>query len=222
MIRRAPSLRLGCAALVLACNAPAAGEPAVARPPDPSPSAPPCDPAPDGALAVLSDETCPWVLVADGAGALTLRSLAPDAQALPVAAPEDCRPCRYSGAITAAGALLVATRPSPAGELADAAWLGATSAGAAAVAFAPLWHGQPDLGDRTPQGPAFALAPRLCGRTLVLWPTARLPGVRGEEPPAALVRLAGAYAVRDGELARADAPVPADISTCATPALELP
>lgn len=229
MTRRAPpprlacaALALACAALALACNAPAAGEPTVARPPDPAPSAPACADAPDGALALLSGGTCPWVLVVDGAGALALRSLGPDARTLTAAPPEGCEPCRFDGVVTAAGPLLVATRPSPASEVAEAAWLGATAEGASLVGFAPLWYGQPDLGDRTVQGPTYALAPRLCGRTLVLWPTARLPGASGEEPPDALVRAAGAYALRDGELAREGGPVPGDISACAAPPLELP
>jgi hypothetical protein len=206
---------------LLACNPPAAGEPVQARPPDPSPAAVRCDEPPAGALALLSDPTCPWALVAEG-GALALRSLAPGGRALAVAPPDGCKPCRFEGVLTAAGPLLLATRPAADSELADAAWIGATSDGAAVLAFAPLWYGQADLGDRTAQGPTYALAPRVCDRSLVLSPAPRLPGARGEEPPAALARAAGVYAIRGGELVLQDVPVPSDISTCDSVPLELP
>lgn len=215
MLRRLAALAL------LACNPPAAGEPVQARPPDPSPVATRCDEPPAAALALLSDPTCPWALVADG-GALALRSLAPGGRALAVAPPDGCEPCRFEGVLTAAGPLLLATRPSAASELADAAWIGATSDGATTLAFAPLWYGQADLGDRTAQGPTYALAPRVCDRRLVLWPAPRLPGARDEEPPAALARAAGVYAIRGGELVLQDAPVPSDMSTCDSVPLELP
>lgn len=213
--------RLAPLALLAACNPPAAGEPARARPPDPSPAVVRCDEPPAGALALLSDPTCPWALVAEG-DALTLRSLARGGRALAVAAPDGCRPCRFEGVVTTAGPLLLATRPSADSELADAAWIGATSDGAAVLAFAPLWYGPADLGDRTAQGPTYALAPRVCERSLVLSPAPRLPGARGEEPPAALARAAGVYAIRGGELVLQDVPVPSDISTCDSVPLELP
>lgn len=206
---------------LLACNPPAAGEPVQARPPDPDPAAPRCDEPPAGALALLSDAPCPWVLVTS-AGPLALRSLAPGGRTIAVAPPEDCRPCRFEGVVTAAGPVLLATRPSPFGELADAAWIGATSEAAPVLAFAPLWYGQADLGDRTAQGPTYALAPQVCAHRLVLSPTPRLPGARGEEPPAALVRAAGVYAIEGGALVRQDMPGPTDMSDCAPVPLELP
>lgn len=206
---------------LLACNPPAAGEPVQARPPDPAPAAPRCDEPPAGALALLSDAPCPWVLVGE-AGAIALRSLAPGARAIAVAPPDDCRPCRFEGTVTTAGPVLLATRPSAAGELADMAWIGATSDGAPVLAFAPIWYGQADLGDRTAQGPTYALAPRVCDRGLVLSPMPRLPGSRGEEPPAALARAAGFYAVRDGALVRQDLPVPTDMSGCVRVQLDPP
>lgn len=205
---------------LLACNPPVAGEPVVARPPDPPPSpAPRCDEPPAGALAVLAARACPSVLVEE-AGGLVLRGLGPGAAALAVAPPETCRPCHFAGAITAAGPVLLAIRPSAGSELADAAWIGASGGGE--LVFAPLWHGQPDFGDRTVQGPAWALAPYVCGDALVLRPAPRLPGARAEEPPPALVRAAGVYTVHGGELARRDTPVPTDMSECEPVPLELP
>lgn len=171
-------------AAALACNPPVTGEPGPAPPAEPAPPQPACEEPPAGALALLPaeradpglvDRTCPWVLV--GAGAeLTAHPLgrgdATDLRtALPVIPPPDCRPCRFSGVVTAIGPVILATRPSAGSELADAAWLGAgpagpplrPGAGPAPVVFAPLWFGRPGFGDSTLQGPPWALAPHLCG-----------------------------------------------------------
>lgn len=209
------------AALVsLACCGPPATVERAADPPlDAAPPAPECEAPPAGALALLASGTCPWTLVAEGA-TLVVRPAEPGGRPLRGEAPAECRPCRFSGAVTAAGPVVLATRASAAGELADAAWIGAGDG--ASLAFAPLWLDRPALGDSTVLGPAYALAPHVCGSALVLAPEARLPGARGEDPSAALARARGAYAVRGGELVRLDEPVPEDLSSCARVAIELP
>ncbi|PCC71182.1 hypothetical protein SAMN02745121_04854 [Nannocystis exedens] len=185
--------------------------------------------------ADMPDRTCPWVLY-EKAGELAVRPLGrgeaapPHVRApVPVLPPAGCRPCRWSGVVTPVGPILLAVRPSADSELAAEAWLGAgmppsprVDVEPAPVVFTPLWFGQPGFGDSTLQGPPWALAPRLCGRSLVLLPTPRLPGAGVEEPPPALVRAAGIYAAAGGELLRQDAPVPADMSNCTAVPLELP
>ncbi|MFZ6185857.1 hypothetical protein [Nannocystis pusilla] len=180
-------------------------------------------------------QTCPWVLF-EKDGELAVRPLGrgeaapPHVRApVPVVPPAGCRPCRWSGVVTPAGPILLAVRPSPDSELAAEAWLGAgmppdprIDVEPAPVVFTSLWFGQPGFGDSTLQGPPWALAPRLCGRSLVLLPTPRLPGAGVEEPPPALVRAAGVYAAAGGELLRQDTPVPSDMSICTGVPLELP
>lgn len=185
------SARRAALAAALACNPPATGEPGPAPPVEAAPPPLSCEDPPPGTLALLplgadtelTDRACPWVLVASGDG-LTARSLGrADAAvvraSVPVTPPPDCRPCRFSGLVTAAGPLILAVRPSAGSELADAAWLGAgatapalpplvpgagppTPTEPAPLAFAPLWFGQPVFGDSTIQGPPWALAPYLC------------------------------------------------------------
>lgn len=182
----------------------------------------------------LPDRTCPWVLFETG-DELAVRPLgrgeaAPARRApVPVLPPADCRPCRYTGVLTPLGPLVLAVRPAADSELAAAAWIGAgmppsprVDAEPAPLVFAPLWFGQPGLGDSTQQGPPWALAPHLCGRALVLLPAPRLAGARVEEPPPALVRAAGVYAAAGGELLRQDVPVPSDMSNCTRILIELP
>lgn len=215
------SLARAALAAALACNPPAAGEMAAAPPRVPSPPAPTCDEPPAGTLAYLADETCPSVLVQENAGGLAVRSLNPGARSVPVVTPDECRPCRFSGVVTPAGPLLLAVRVPAFSELADAAWLGATADGEP-LAFTPLWYDRPVLGDSTVIGPAYALAPHVCGKALVLWPAPRLPGARGEEPSPALLAASGVYATRRGELIRLGDPVPSDRSACTAVPLELP
>lgn len=218
---RPRSLRAALAAAAFACGPSAAHEPVPAPPRPPDPPAPACAPVPPGALALLSGETCPWALV-EVAGALELQPLAPGAdRALAVQPPEECAPCRFTGAMTALGPTLLATRPSPASELAEEAWFGA-ALGGSAVVFAPLWFDRPALGDSTVLGPPHALAPWACGGALVLWPAPRLPGARGEEPPAALLRAAGEYEAAEGALRRSDRPVPPDMAGCTRIEVEAP
>ncbi|MCY0989155.1 hypothetical protein OV203_18605 [Nannocystis sp. ILAH1] len=180
-------------------------------------------------------QTCPWVLF-EKDGELAVRPLGrgeaapPHVRApVPVIPPAGCRPCRWSGVATPAGPILLAVRPSADSELAAEAWLGAgmppsprIDVEPAPVVFTSLWFGQHGFGDSTLQGPPWALAPRLCGRSLVLLPTPRLPGAGVEEPPPALVRAAGVYAAAGGELLRQDTPVPSDMSICTAVPLELP
>lgn len=219
--RRLPPRGAGAAlaSVILACGPPATVERVADPPRDSAPPAPSCEAAPDGALAVLSSATCPWMLVPDGSGA-QLRPAEAGARPLRVEAPAECRPCRYAGVVTAAGPVVLATRASATSELAAAAWIGA--ADGSVLAFAPLWLDRPALGDSTFQGPPYALAPHVCGASLVLWPEARLPGARGEEPSPALVRARGAYAVRGGELVRLQDDVPGDMSGCTRVPIELP
>jgi hypothetical protein len=221
---RGAAVHSGRAALVslalLACNPPAAHDAAVAAPRPPAPPAPDCDDPPAAVLTYLSDKTCPSVLYQEAAE-LALRSLTPGARATPALAPEECRPCRYTGVVTPAGPVVLAVRVPPGSELADAAWIGAAQDGEP-LAFAPLWYDRPVLGDSTLQGPAWALAPHVCGKSLVLWPVARLPGADAEEPSPALLAAAGVYASRRGELTRLGDPVPNDRSTCTPVRLELP
>jgi len=214
--------RVALAALVAAC-APPPAERSTAQPtPAPAP-APACAPPPAEALAYLSDATCPWVLV-PGAPALSLRrtDVAAPPPALAVAPPEGCAGrCRYSGAVTSLGPMLLAVRADPNSELADAAYVGA-ALGGRSLRFIPLWHGRPALGDSTVQGPAHALAPWICGDMLVLVPGPRLPGAAGEETPTALREAAGVYELVEDELRRVDRPVPEDMKLCTRVNLELP
>ncbi|MDC0722537.1 hypothetical protein [Nannocystis bainbridge] len=184
----------------------------------------------------MPDRTCPWVLFKTDEGPLAVRPLGrgeaapPHVRApVPVVPPAACRPCRWSGVVTPVGPILLAVRPSADSELAAEAWIGAgmppsprVDVEPAPLVFAPLWFGQPGFGDSTLQGPAWALAPRLCGRELVLLPTPRLPGAGAEEPPPALVRAAGVYAAAGSELLRQDVPIPSDMSNCTAIPLELP
>jgi hypothetical protein len=195
------------------------------------------DPAvgPAAARQDMPDQTCPWVLFKKE-GELAVRPLGRGEAApahvrapVPVVPPPGCDPCRWSGVVTPVGPILLAVRPSADSELAAAAWIGAgmppsprVDVEPAPLVFAPLWFGQSVFGDSTLQGPPWALAPRLCGRSLVLLPTPRLPGAGAEEPPSALVRAAGVYAAAGGELLRQDMPVPADMSDCTAIPLELP
>lgn len=202
-----------------------------------SPAGPPADAAAreSPGRSNMPAQTCPWVLF-EKAGELAVRPLGrgeaapPHVRApVPVVPPAGCRPCRWSGVVTPAGPILLAVRPSADSEMAAEAWLGAgmppsprIDVEPAPVVFTSLWFGQHGFGDSTLQGPPWALAPRLCGRSLVLLPTPRLPGAGVEEPPPALVRAAGVYAAAGGELLRQDTPVPSDMSICTAVPLELP
>ncbi|MDC0673783.1 hypothetical protein [Nannocystis radixulma] len=235
-----------------ASSEPAPVAPVEAAPPEPTceepppgtlawlPELPPPRPElPSGALrappADLPDRTCPWVLF-EKDGELAVRPLGRGEAApahvrapVPVMPPAGCRPCRWAGVVTVLGPILLAVRPSADSELAAEAWIGAgmppsprVDIEPAPLVFAPLWFGQSGLGDSTLQGPPWALAPRLCDRSLVLVPAARLPGAGAEEPPPALVRAAGVYAAAGAELLRQDMPVPSDMSNCTGLPLELP
>jgi hypothetical protein len=205
-------------AALLACNPPATRDVApaapVAVPPEPACAAPPAT-----ALAYLADRTCPWVLVPE-AGALALRELAPaGGRVLAVVPPEDCERCSYTGSLTDAGPVLLAVREGGASAMPEAVFVGA-ALGGPTLRFAPLWFGPSAVGDATRLGPSHALAPWLCGQTLVLAPAARLPGAQAEEPGPAVLAAAGAYAV-EAEALRRRAPLP-DLQACTRVPLELP
>jgi hypothetical protein len=208
---------------VAAACAPTPAEVTTAEPapiPEPGPS---CAPTPAEALAYMTDATCPWVLVPGDMSEMILRRTdAAPSLALEVVPPEDCAGrCRFHGALTSLGPLLLAVRADPNSELADAAFVGA-ALGGRTLRFAPLWFGRPVLGDSTLQGPAHALVPWVCGDTLVLLPGPRLAGAASEEPPTALRAAAGVYELAGDELRRADRPVPEDIEQCIRVPLELP
>ena len=215
-------LAVGASACAPACAPPPAQVITVAPRPTPEPG-PACTPPPVEALAYLADTTCPWVLVPGDMSQLSLRRTdLVAAPALSVAPPEECAGrCRFSGAVTSLGPLLLAVRAGPNSELADAVFIGA-ALGGRTLRFAPLWYGRPVLGDSTPQGPAYALAPWVCDGMLVLRPGSRLPGAASEEPSAALREAAGVYEVVEDELRRADRPVPEDTKQCTRVPLELP
>lgn len=221
--RLASSARVGLAAAALAaCNPPAREGAPVTPPPAVAPP-PSCSPPPVDAVAYLSDAPCPWVLVPGDSSEMALHAtdmVAP--RALVVALPEDCDGrCRFSGATTTLGPVLLAVRSAPTSELPDAAFLGA-ALGGGTVRFAPLWFGRPVLGDSTTQGPSHALAPWVCGDALVLAVAGRLAEAASEEPAEALRRAAGVYELAEGELRRAPRPAPADLSRCTRIPIDLP
>ncbi len=182
---------------------------------------PTCAPPPAAALALVADAPCPWILVGEGA-ALALRAtdmVAP--RVLAVTVPEACGGgCSFTGASTALGPVLLATRQSPASELADAVFLGA-ALGGGTVRFTPLWYGATARGDSTDLGPSYALVPWVCDGALVLAVGGRLPGARAEEPALVLQQAAGVYVMADDELRRGEQTMPA-LTGCTRVPLELP
>jgi hypothetical protein len=220
-VRTAAIIAGGLGAALLACSPPsttqAEGKPsprAVAPDADPAP----CRPSPGtGAWARFSGGPCDWELRQDGEAAageparpeasptLVLASLALDAP--PPArgpVPEPCltRTCVYHGTLTTAGPVLVAVVPSPSSEMPSDVLLVVPHG--EALGWTSLWEGagEPVESDFTLVGPAHALAPFVCGRTLALLAVERLDMV-GLEPPATLRaregRLDAAALVRGGE-----------------------
>lgn len=213
---------LALAAVVAGCN------PSVVREPAPGVEAPvvevapACAPPPAAALALLADAPCPWILVSGDASTMALRAtdmVAP--RALVVVLPPECGGrCEFTGTSTPLGPILLATRPDPASEVADAAFLGA-ALGGGTVRFTPLFFGRSARTDSTEMGPSHMLAPWVCGDALVLAATGRLPAADAEEPAAALLRAAGVYVIADDELRRTDTPPP-PLTGCVRVPLELP
>ncbi|HEY0136051.1 MAG TPA: hypothetical protein VGB85_18320 [Nannocystis sp.] len=184
--------------------------------------APTCAPPPAAALALIADAPCPWILVSGDRSEMALRAtdmVAP--RALVVVPPEACGDrCSFTGASTALGPVVLATRHDPASELADAAFIGA-ALGGGTLRFTPLWYGASAHGDSTDLGPSYALVPWVCEEALVLAIGGRLPGARAEEPARALAAAAGVYAIADDELRRTDQAMPA-LTGCTRVPLELP
>lgn len=195
---------LFCSALALvACTVqgPVGGERAESPAEAASPEAR-CDEAPAGALLDLDGAPCGWVLVGDEE--LSLRPLSIGAAALRGAPPAACAGdrCRWDGALSPLGPLLVAAVVDVEGEAPGDVWLGA-ALGGERLAFTRLWWGGASRVDRTHAGAVWELAPWRCGERLVLRPRGRLPEAAAlGEPPAGLQAAAGAYAIVDGELRR--------------------
>jgi hypothetical protein len=203
-----------------ACNPPVV-EPASVPPPPVVAAGPVCAPPPAVALALLTDAPCPWILVPDGV-ALALRSTEVGAsRSLVVEPPGSCAGrCEFTGVGSALGPVLLATRGDTAGEVIEAAYVGA-SLGGGVVRFAPLWFGRAARGDSTELGPSHTLAPWVCGEVLVLAVEGRLPASDAEEPADGLVRAAGVYGLGDDELRRTDVSPP-NLEECTRVPLELP
>ena len=217
-------MRLGVAwawAACVACSPPVVREVSGVTEPPSVVLGPVCASPPAAALALVADTPCPWILVGEPSQ-LALRAtdmVAP--RALVVVGPPECeRRCDFTGASTAAGPVLLATRRDPASELADAAFIGA-ALGGGSMRFAPLWYGPPARGDSTDLGPSYQLAPWVCEGALVLAVEGRLPGAQAEEPTAALVRAAGVYAVEEDALRRTEQVMPA-LTGCTRVPLEAP
>ncbi|MCA9690886.1 MAG: hypothetical protein R3A51_06940 [Nannocystaceae bacterium] len=231
VVRRALSGRAGvrrvalCGLLLAACESSSPPrERAVVSPGSPEAAARCAEDhlARDAVLARFDGETCPFVLVRGAApSAVELHSLTEPPTRRAGVAPERCPPerCQWSGVDTPAGPLLLAVAPSPASELPREVWLGAAGE-AEALAFTPLWTGEPATVDDTELGPVFALEPQLCGGALALTVRARLPPAGAEPPPPSITAAAGVYRVVDGELARIG-PTPAG-AACLPIALALP
>ncbi len=203
------------------CNPPVREVESVAPPPVVE-LGPACAPPPAAALALLADAPCPWILVPGDGATMALHAtdmVAP--RALVVTPPEECGArCSFSGATSALGPIVLATRSDPGSGLADAAFVGA-ALGGGTVRFTPLWYGRPARGDSTELGPSYTLVPWVCGEALVLGVAARLPGAGAEEASEGLRRAAGVYVIAEDELRRSEQPIP-DFSTCARVPLELP
>jgi len=134
---------------------------------------------------------CPWLLSSEDAEPWTLQSL----DVSPVVArgepPEPCgeAPCSIAGRATPWGPLLRVERASAQSEMPSGAWLGVIVDGR--LLFIDLWEGEPDdvMGDGTPLGPAFELAPFDCGGRLALLAASRLnAGDQRSAAPALMAR----------------------------------
>lgn len=220
--RRAGALSLAAWLASTGCNPPV--REAVGVPTAPVvPAGPSCAPTPAGALALVNDEPCPWVLVAGEAAAPPmLRSGDPaSGRSLSVAVPDECAGrCEFTGTSSALGPVLLATRSDPAGERVEAAFVG-VALGGDVVHFAPLWFGLAARGDSTVLGPPHTLAPWVCGDALVLAVEGRLPASEAEEPVPGIVRAAGVYALLNDQLQRSDRVAPT-LRGCTRVPLELP
>ena len=156
----------------------------------------PCrDHDPGKTLATLGAARCPWVLQA-GPDGLRLLDLAPEAKGeITGPMPEPCEdlPCDWDGALTRLGPMVVASIRSPASEMPQGAILGA--AGGGRLQLIDLWGaaGESVMGDATPLGPAFTLAPYACGTTLALFAVSRLDAGDVSDPPSTLRLREGHY-----------------------------
>jgi hypothetical protein len=186
------------------------------RPPRPEPS---CAPLPEPVLALLEREGCPVVLRAAEASPasdadpstaplvmLELLAIANEGAAQPFEliargpAPASCgaalQRCEFEGIVDPAlGPLLLVRELGHESEHPVQVWLGIHEA--ARLGFVPSWQGEASVVDHTRVGPPFALAPHACAGELRLLPHARLPEAAGELPPAALMMLAGRWAVAE-------------------------
>jgi hypothetical protein len=156
----------------------------------------PCqDPDPSDALTSFSGLRCPLELVRHTDG-LRLRSLDPRPEAPatgPIPEPCEERPCDWEGVLTPLGPMIVVSVRSPHSEMAEGALLGWVQG--TRLRFVDLWDGAGDsvIGDSTPLGPAFSLAPFACGTDIALFAAPRLDTLEGLEPPDTLSAREGLY-----------------------------
>ncbi len=208
---------LACAGLLLVAGcrgqATGAGQAATSTPGEAVAAEVVCGAVDEGALAVFDGATCPWSLIAGEAG-LRLESAAPGVGSLSVEAPRPCLEapgrCRWEGAKSSLGPVLLAIVDGPESEVPVDLWVGAGLDGER-VLFAELWWGEPSVIDRTEVGPVYTLAPQECAG-LVLRVEARLPEAKYGAPDPALSERAGAYGFDAEGLVRTG-PVP-DAAAC--------
>jgi len=197
-------VRSACAGLLLlasACSSPSTTTV------DGKEAAPPVEPTRDevdegcrpatvqGVWARLEAEPCGWELRDDEAdGPLVLERLGPGtAEAVRGEPPEACRArtCVYHGDVSPLGPLVLAVVPATDSEMPSDVQLGVV--GPEGLAFTSLWEGAgpPVVTDLTSVGPAYALAPFVCGEALALLAVPRLSAGEGTEPPPSLLAREG-------------------------------
>jgi len=170
-------------------------------------------------LAQFAGASCPWVLVRAGEG-VKLASLdiaaPPDASGEPPACLHAS--CRYEGADTPLGPMVIATEPAAESEVPRTVFLGVVVRQTELV-FVDLWAaaGPAVVEDSTALGPAHALAPMKCGDDLGLFARARLPIGETTEPPSELRAREGIL-----ELRTSDTPKPGKHDGCTPLDLPLP
>ncbi len=180
-----------------------------------------CRAVPPGeALAQWPAGKCPLVLLQDREG-LRLESLEEQPPSPSRGLAPECAvaKCRYEGVQTPLGPMVLASEPGAQSEVPRAVHLGFVAAGGR-LAFVDLWAGAGAMvvEDSTELGPAHALVPMQCGRSLGLFAGARLPAGEAVEPPPELRAREGLIAIADG----ATEPKPGTTDGCVALTLPLP
>jgi hypothetical protein len=213
---------LGCACvLVVGCAQPSKSDKDSIDPVEEAARASGCRPAGEvDPVLAFDGRRCEWLLLRDAAG-LALRSLEADAEVdVSGVIPEPCLEdrCRFEGATTELGPLVLAIVRSPASEMAAGVHLGVVADGT--LRFVDLWAGagDPVESDATEVGPAFALAPYACSGRLALFTSPRFEIAGQAEPPRELSRREGIVAFGDDD-ARAE---PRTRDGCTALDLDLP